>query len=273
MHLFLQFFWSFFIFNFRYYTIVAYFHLNSNRFLTTMSAVSGIKSKNFVNYNQIKVGVCQVPVTADKLFNIEHVRGVITTACQVPCDMIVLPEIWNSPYATVSFPIYAEVLPSIGEQPKPIDSPSSTMMCEQAKKFGVYIIGGSIPEREIDSVTGEERIYNTCLVINPNGEIVGKFRKVHLFDIDVPGKIKFKESDSLTSGNDVCIVDTPWGLVGVGICYDIRFPELALIMRARGCKILIYPGAFNMITGPAHWELLSRGGDIIYFCLQHYLSL
>ena len=79
-----------------------------------------------------------------------------------------------------------------------------------------------------------------------------------LFDINVPGKIAFKESDSLTAGDEVCVVDTPWGAIGVGICYDIRFPELAMIMRGRGCKMLVYPGAFNMVTGPAHWELLQR---------------
>jgi len=78
------------------------------------------------------------------------------------------------------------------------------------------------------------------------------------FDIDVPGKIRFKESDALTAGEEVTTVDTPWGVVGVAICYDIRFPELALIMRQRGAKLLIYPGAFNMTTGPAHWELLQR---------------
>ena len=68
------------------------------------------------------------------------------------------------------------------------------------------------------------------------------------FDIDVPGKITFRESDALTAGRAVTTVDTPWGVVGVGICYDMRFPELAIIMRQRGAKILVYPGAFNMTT-------------------------
>jgi omega-amidase len=131
------------------------------------------------------------------------------------------------------------------------------MLCEQARKLGIWLIGGSIPERETDS-TGKERIYNTCLVFNPLGDVVGKHRKVHLFDIDVPGKMTFKESDSLTAGGGPCIVDTPWGKIGVGICYDIRFPELSIVMRQRGCKLLAFPGAFNMVTGPAHWELLQR---------------
>lgn len=95
-----------------------------------------------------------------------------------------------------------------------------------------YFICIGIPEREI--VDGQEKLYNTCLFINSDGDIVGKHRKVHLFDIDVPGKIKFKESDSLSAGDKVTVVKTPWGGVGVGICYDIRFPELALLMRKNG---------------------------------------
>lgn len=126
------------------------------------------------------------------------------------------------------------------------------MLCQSAKEKNIWIVGGSIPEREND------KLYNTCVVVNNNGEIVGKHRKVHLFDIDVPGKITFKESDSLSPGNQPTLVDTPWGSIGIGICYDIRFPEYAMMLRERGARILVYPGAFNTITGPAHWELLQR---------------
>jgi omega-amidase len=83
---------------------------------------------------------------------------------------------------------------------------------------------------------------------------------VHLFDIDVPGRITFKESDTLSPGRQVTTFDAGpcFGAVGVGICYDVRFPELSLLMAARGARLIIYPGAFNMVTGPAHWELLMR---------------
>ena len=224
------------------------------RMMTTTAA----KSTNFISSTKLAVAVCQVSVVPSKSANIDHVEKLISQACQVPTDVVVLPEIWNSPYATTSFPINAEVLPCIGQQADSSGSPSASMMCNQAKQFGIWLIGGSIPEKETDSTTGVERIYNTCLIINPLGVVVGKHRKVHLFDINVPGKVTFKESDSLTAGDEVCVVETPWGLLGVGICYDIRFPELAMIMRTRGCKMFVYPGAFNMVTGPAHWELLQR---------------
>lgn len=129
------------------------------------------------------------------------------------------------------------------------------MLVRKAKQRKVWIVGGSVPERDINGA-----LYNTCVILNPDGAIVGKHRKVHLFDINVPGRITFKESDSLSPGQSPTLIeDFPWGGLGVGICYDIRFPEYAMLLRSKGAKILVYPGAFNMVTGPAHWELLQRG--------------
>lgn len=126
------------------------------------------------------------------------------------------------------------------------------MLCQKAVEHGIWIIGGSIPERD------GELLYNTCVIIDNKGDIIGKHRKIHLFDIDVPGRIKFKESDALSAGQTPTIIQSPWGPIGVGICYDIRFPEYAILLRKMGARILVYPGAFNMVTGPAHWELLQR---------------
>jgi omega-amidase len=83
-------------------------------------------------------------------------------------------------------------------------------------------------------------------------------RKTHLFDIEIPGKIKFKESDTLTAGDSLSCVDTKYGKIGVGICYDLRFPELCMAYRQRGAKLVVFPGAFNMTTGPVHWQLLQQ---------------
>jgi len=198
----------------------------------------------------LKIALCQIKVGADKVLNISNAAKALDASS--PAKLVVLPECWNSPYSTASFPKYAEIVPSVGGFPDPTDSPSISMICQKAKDMNIWIVGGSIPERD------GEHLYNTCIVVNEDGHIVGKHRKMHLFDIDVPGKITFKESDSLSPGNEPTVFDTPWGIIGVGICYDIRFPEYAMWLRKLGARILIYPGAFNMVTGPAHWELLQR---------------
>jgi omega-amidase len=211
------------------------------------------------NMNGFKIALCQFKVTSEKDVNIKRAEDLISEACQSSADIVVLPEVWNSPYATTSFRKYAEYIPDLGVMPDKDNHPSTFALSTLAKTCSKWIIGGSIPEMVENQRANElPLLYNTCPVFNPMGEIVAKHRKVHLFDIDVPGKITFKESDSLCSGSDPTVVETPWGLIGIGICYDIRFPEYAMILRQRGCKLLVYPGAFNMVTGPAHWELLQR---------------
>ncbi|KAL2649282.1 hypothetical protein R1flu_017410 [Riccia fluitans] len=194
-----------------------------------------------------KLALCQLSVTADKVANIAHARQSIEAAASEGAQLIVLPEMWNCPYSNASFPEYAEETDNQGG-----DTPSSKMLSDVARKNGVTIIGGSIPERS------EGRLYNTCYIYGTKGELKGKHRKVHLFDIDIPGKITFKESDTLTPGESLTIVDTDVGRIGVGICYDIRFPEMAMLYAARGVHMICYPGAFNMTTGPLHWELLTK---------------
>jgi apolipoprotein N-acyltransferase len=176
----------------------------------------------------VHVALCQTKVTADKGLNIATAREAVRAAASKGAELIILPEIWNGPYATTAFPEYAESVPG-GE--------STAMLSSVAKENKIWLIGGSVSER-----TADGRIYNTCAVFNPSGNLVAKHRKVHLFDIDVPGKITFKESDTLTGGDGITVFDTPFGRVGVGICYDIRFPELAQLMREKGAVILAYPG-------------------------------
>lgn len=118
-----------------------------------------------------------------------------------------------------------------------------------------YLIGGSIPEYS----TTTKKYYNTSLTFNPAGQLLATHRKVHLFDIDIPGKITFRESDVLSPGDEITIVDLPdYGKIGIAICYDVRFPELAMVAARKGAFALIYPGAFNLVTGKLHWRLLGQ---------------
>ena len=158
-------------------------------------------------------------------------------------DLVVLPEMFNCPYDIEKFPEYAEELDN---------SPTMSKVSRAAKKASVYLVAGSLPERK------GKHIYNSSLIINPLGEIIGSYRKMHLFDIDIPGEISFKESETLSAGNQVTVVDTDLGKIGICICYDMRFPELLRLMTIQGAQLIVVPAAFNLTTGPAHWEPLIR---------------
>lgn len=194
--------------------------------------------------SKIKVALIQCNVSKNRDENLNNASLLIEKAKQNGAELVALPECFNSPYGTSFFNEYAESIPN---------GPSCEMLSKNAKKHNVYLVGGTIPEQN------DGKIYNTCTVWNPEGELIAKYRKMHLFDIDIPGGITFKESDILSAGNSLetfCVKDLK---IGLGVCYDIRFEELARLYRLKGCKALIYPGAFNMTTGPLHWELIQRG--------------
>ncbi len=214
-------------------------------------------------------------VSADKTANIKSAAAAIRKAKSDGAQIVVLPEIWNGPYSNDSFPTYAETIPEDAAQCDAKTQPSSHMISTLAKECGVVLVGGSISERApASSNGGKDKLFNTCLVADSTGKFIGKHRKLHLFDIDIPGKMTFKESETLTGGSTFTVCDTPYGTsdaplkIGVGICYDIRFPEIASICaRQYGVGLMCYPGAFNTVTGPLHWELLQRARAVGMFVL------
>lgn len=193
--------------------------------------------------NEFKLAACQMNVVDNKNQNIAVAVDMIKTAVGNNADMVVLPEMFNCPYNNNKFREYSEC----AQNGRTIEAISNI-----AKEKGVYVVAGSIPEFY------EQKLFNTCFVFNRNGEIIGRHRKIHLFDIDIKGKMVFKESEVLSAGDDITVVDTELCKVGIAICYDIRFPELMRLMVLKGAEIIIIPAAFNMQTGPAHWELLIR---------------
>jgi predicted amidohydrolase len=203
---------------------------------------------------KIKLALCQMNVVDDKAANLKKAGSMIAEGIRKNANFIILPEMFNCPYSNDKFIEYAE---------EETDSPTLKEISQLSNDNDVYILAGSIPEREND------KLYNTSYLFDKNGDIISKHRKMHLFDIAVKDKITFKESDVLTAGNEFSIAETEFGKIGIGICYDIRFVELARIMAEKGAQILFYPGAFNMTTGPAHWELLfrSRALDNQVFCV------
>jgi len=158
-------------------------------------------------------------------------------------DLLALPEMFCCPYETAEFPRYAE-----------IEGGETYRRCaELARTYGIWLSAGSVPERGADG-----RVYNTAYVFDRAGSCAAKHRKMHLFDIDVKGGQAFRESDTLSAGNEITVFDTEFGKMGLCICYDFRFPELARLMALRGARVLLVPAAFNLTTGPKHWELMFR---------------
>ena len=193
--------------------------------------------------NHFKLAVCQMNVVDNKDMNLNKAVNMIESAAQNKVDMVLLPEMFNCPYDNSKFVEYAESR----KNSRTLKSISSA-----AERDGIYVIAGSIPELE------NGKLYNSSFIFDRKGKIIGVHRKMHLFDIDVPGKITFKESETLTAGNEITVVDTELCRIGVAICYDIRFPELLRLMTDKGAELIAVPGAFNMTTGPAHWDPLMR---------------
>jgi omega-amidase len=188
------------------------------------------------------VAICQLKVTDNKTHNLKNAQKMIEDSALQKADIIVLPEMFNCPYDSSCFSRFSEKYP--GE--------TGSLLSMLAALHSVYIIGGSTPERDGRS------IYNTSYSFDREGTLIGKYRKIHLFDVEIEGGIRFKESETITAGRDTTVIETEFCKIGIAICYDMRFPELIRKMVLSGVEIIIVPAAFNMTTGPAHWHLLAR---------------
>ena len=196
----------------------------------------------YMKQNRLNIASIQLAQKPTKQETYAHIRDLIKAIPNGATDLIMLPEMWNGPYEAKCFPDFAE----------PEGGPSWQFLSALAKERHVYLCGGSIAERE------NEYFYNTSYVFDPDGKQIAKHRKMHLFDINIKGGQRFFESDTLSPGNDVTVFSTPFCKMGLCICYDFRFPELSRLMADKGAKVILVPAAFNLTTGPAHWELLFR---------------
>lgn len=190
----------------------------------------------------MKIAVIQMEVKESVAENVAHGEQLIRQAAAAGADLLVLPEMFCCLYTNESFVAHAE--PEGGE--------ICRRMAAAARENQVYLVAGSMPERD------GERIYNTSFVYDNQGQRIARHRKVHLFDIHVEGGQHFAESDTFTGGDSRTVFDTSFGRFGLCICFDMRFPELAMAMTLEGAQAILVPAAFNMTTGPAHWESMFR---------------
>lgn len=138
-----------------------------------------------------------------------------------------------------------------------------TFLSETAKKYAVWIVAGTVPL----VASADNKVRAACLIYNDKGERVARYDKVHLFDVSVPDTDEeYRESDSIEHGNEPLVIETPFGKLGVAVCYDLRFPEFFRKMLEQGMEIVVVPSAFTAETGAAHWEVLLRARAIENLC-------
>jgi predicted amidohydrolase len=197
------------------------------------------------------VAAIQLTSTADVAHNLERARYWIERAAQAGARLVALPE---------NFACMREEgtsNPAAG----PLDGPLLEFLRESAKRHGVVIAGGTIPERG----SGDPRAHNTSLVIDADGTLRAVYRKIHLFDIDLPD-VRLRESDAVAPGDEIVVAHTAAGSLGLSVCYDVRFPELYRELVMRGARVLLVPSAFTVPTGSDHWEVLLRARAIENQC-------
>ena len=194
-----------------------------------------------MNRKKFSLGVCQLRTETDYEATMQKAEEMISFAAKSGGNVVVLPEMFSCPYAGEYFRVFA----SRGHEE------TCRRLSSWARENRVLLVGGSVPEKEGD------RLYNTCFVYGPDGELLARHRKIHLFDVDLPG-MRFHESHTFTPGSEITVFDTPYGRMGVAICFDVRFPELFRAMARRGAELICLPAQFNMTTGPAHWESTMR---------------
>jgi len=192
--------------------------------------------------------VVQMTSTDDRAANRASAERFVREAASRGAEVVCLPEMW--PFIG---PDDAKVAGA-----ESLDGPSMSLMRGLAAELGVWLFPGSFAERS--DVPG--RVYNCAPAIDPAGEVTTVYRKIHLFDIDIPGGAVFAESRSVAPGNAAVVADTPFGRVGMTVCYDLRFPGLYGALRDAGADIVLVPAAFTAHTGKAHWEVLLRARAI-----------
>ena len=200
--------------------------------------------------NQMTYLAAAIQMTAgnDKRANLERAERLVRVGAARGANLVALPEVFNWRGKRAEQAAAAETL----------DGESLGMMARLARDLRIHIVAGSITERGEDS----SRSYNTSVLLGPDGGRLAVYRKIHLFDVDLPGRVTVRESDSKLAGADVVFTETPVGAIGLSICYDLRFPELYRRLAFAGARILMVPSAFTFPTGEAHWEPLIRARAI-----------
>ncbi len=204
----------------------------------------------------------QMKAGPDKGANLAKAAEMVTEAARAGAELVVLPEVFN----------WRGRQREEVENAEPVPGPSTEAMARLARDLGIHLVAGSVLERSGDAAGDQEesgnpeKCFNTCVLFDPQGEQLAAYRKIHLFDIDLPGRVTIRESDTRRGGSEPVCVETELGRIGLAVCYDLRFPELFRRLGEAGAEIIVLPSSFTAPTGSAHWEPLIRARAIENQC-------
>lgn len=193
------------------------------------------------------VACVQLNGSSDIERNLKRTEELVGRAAAAGAKLVATPE------ATTYLGPWSK-RPTVAE---PVDGPTSQRLAGLARRHGITLIVGSLVE-----ALNAERTYNTTVVFGPDGARIATYRKMHLFDVDVAGGVRFRESTTTGRGEELVVAETPVGKVGLSICFDLRFPEVYRALTDRGAEILAVPSAFTLMTGKDHWHVLLRARAI-----------
>lgn len=195
----------------------------------------------------MRAAVIQLNATEDYERNLSVAERLVREAAADGADLVALPEKWT----------YLGPPEGIAEAAEPLNGNAIGAASDWAAELGIHLLAGSYPER----APGNDKPFNTSVMLGPDGEIVAVYRKIHMFDVDVGG-VTYRESEGEDPGEEVVVTNAGGVLVGMTVCYDLRFPELYRIIALRDGAVVTVPAAFTERTGRDHWEVLLRARAI-----------
>jgi predicted amidohydrolase len=202
--------------------------------------------------DRIRIACVQMTSRADKAANLESAERLVAQAASTGADVVVLPEKWNAIGDAAT----------LHEAAEPVEGGESVVaMAEWARRHGITLVGGSITERR----EGREKLSNTSLVFDSGGALVATYRKIHLFDVEVGG-VTYRESEAEEPGDEAVVARLEDWVIGLTVCYDVRFPELYRILALEGAELVTVPAHFTTPTGKDHWHVLLRARAIENQC-------
>ncbi len=203
-----------------------------------------------------RVAVVQMVSGKDLEKNLQAASGLIADAARQQAELVLLPEY---------FPIISDdEMDKIKIREAYGNGPIQTFLSEQSRRHGIWLMGGTLPLETDDS----NRVYNSCLLYDPQGNITNRYDKVHLFDVNVDGSgnESYNESSSIVPGDTIVTAITPFATIGMTVCYDLRFPELYREMIDKQVNLITVPSAFTYTTGKHHWETLLKARAVENLC-------